>query len=155
MQTKPKYKTKQREILTAYLATVPGKHVTVSEICDALRERDCAVGTTTVYRQLEQMVDEGLVQKYIIDANAPACFAYVADDAQCTQEHCFHCKCEQCGQLIHLHCKDLQEIGAHLKRHHGFVLNPLRTVFYGLCADCAKAEGKADAMPAKILQRRA
>ena len=47
------------------------------------------------------------------------------------------CKCEKCGKLTHMHCEELEGIGEHLYEHHGFVLNPLRTVFYGVCEDCA------------------
>ena len=32
---------------------------------------------------------------------------------------------------------ELEELGGHLKTEHGFIINPLRTVFYGLCTDCA------------------
>ena len=53
---------------------------------------------------------------------------------------CFHCKCEKCGKLIHLHCEELQEIQSHLLGEHGFQLDPRRTVLYGLCEGC-RAEG--------------
>ena len=49
------------------------------------------------------------------------------------------CKCDVCGTLIHMHCDELAQIGAHLKKDHGFALNAMRTVFYGLCEDCADA----------------
>jgi Fur family ferric uptake transcriptional regulator len=97
------------------------------------------IGTATVYRQLERMVDEGLVQKYTIDANTPACFEYVGADSH-AGEACFHCKCEKCGRLIHLHCEELQGLSEHIREHHGFRINPMRTVFYGLCDACREAE---------------
>ena len=53
-------------------------------------------------------------------------------------------KCELCGRLIHLECDELEELGGHLKAEHGFVINPLRTVFYGLCTDCADKKVKED-----------
>ena len=48
-------------------------------------------------------------------------------------------KCERCGALIHLECDELCQIQRHLFAEHGFVLNPLRTVFWGLCAACQAA----------------
>ncbi len=131
------YKTKQREALLSYLMTVPGEHVTAADVCTHFREQGASIGTATVYRHLESLVDEGLVSKYIIDGASPACFEYLgAEHANGRDGLCFHCKCEKCGKLIHLHCGELAGIGTHLAAHHGFVVNPMRTVFYGLCGDC-------------------
>ena len=80
------------------------------------------------------------MSKYIIDANSPACFEYVAEDVQHDKEVCFHCKCEKCGVLIHLHCEEIAEFVNHLREHHDFVLDPMRTVFYGLCSACREEE---------------
>ncbi|MBQ9032901.1 MAG: transcriptional repressor [Parasporobacterium sp.] len=136
MNERSKYKTKQREILVDYLQTVTGRHITVSDICESLKEQGLTIGQSTVYRQLECMVDEGLVNKYIIDGNSPACFEFLGDHQEAEQEICFHCKCEKCGRLIHLHCEELKMIQGHLLDHHRFTLNPLRTVFYGICENC-------------------
>ncbi len=130
------YVTKQRELLLAYLRTVPGKHVTVSDICDYFSPNDAAIGQTTIYRQLDKLVDEGLVNKYTFDGGSPACFEYTAEDAHVGVGPCYHCKCVQCGKLIHLHCDDIQELQTHLLEHHGFRMSPVRTVFYGLCETC-------------------
>ncbi len=142
MNSKSTYKTKQREELIGYMEKHRGVHVTVQEICDYFHRKGNSIGMTTVYRQLERMVDEGLVNKYIIDANTPACFEYIADDKD-HEEHghdtCFHCKCESCGKLIHLHCDEMEKIKSHLLESHEFTLDPKRTVFYGLCKECAKA----------------
>ncbi|MBR1854292.1 MAG: transcriptional repressor [Lachnospiraceae bacterium] len=136
MDAKPKYRTKQREILLEYLKRMTGVHITVKDACEYLEEQGTPVGQTTVYRQLERMVDEGLVNKYIIDGIAPACFEYIADEEQGEKEVCFHCKCEKCGKLIHLHCDEMQGIKEHLFKEHAFQMDPLRTVFYGVCAEC-------------------
>lgn len=142
MTGKPKYKTKQREVLLDYLESVPGTHITVGDVCSHLKAHGASVGQSTVYRQLEGLVDEGILQKYIIDANSPACFEYVGRNVHATAEPCFHCKCERCGTLIHLHCEELNGLAQHLQAHHGFRLNPLRTVFYGLCEACAREDAQ-------------
>lgn len=136
MSEKSQYKTKQREELLRYLESAPGEHVTAAEITEHFRERGRAIGTATVYRQLERMVDDGLLNKYLIDASSPACFEYVAKGSHAPDGPCFHCKCERCGRLIHLRCEELEGLAGHIAGHHGFQINPLRTVFYGLCEDC-------------------
>ena len=136
------YRTKQRDTLLAYLETVKGKHVTVNDISMHFKSRGETIGQTTIYRHLEKMVDEGLVSKYIIDAGTPACFEYVAPEESCHHDMCFHCKCEKCGKLIHMQCEELEGIGQHLLEHHRFALNSKRTVFYGICDECSKADDR-------------
>ncbi|MBR1779879.1 MAG: transcriptional repressor [Oscillospiraceae bacterium] len=141
MANKIQYKTRHRDELLAYLRTIPGEHFTVAEVVAAFERRGQSIGTTTVYRQLERMVGEGLVTKYIIDAGSPACFEYVGGAAEhACGEACYHCKCEVCGALIHLHCDELPALERHIRAEHGFSLDPARTVFYGVCAKCAEGQ---------------
>lgn len=138
MNTKSPYKTRQGDDLRAYLESVPGKHITAGDVCEYFRRSGKTIGMATVYRQLEKMVDEGIVTKYSIDSNTPACFEYMG--AHLAEETCYHCKCQVCGKLIHMHCDELPELQKHVLEHHGFAIDPMRTVFFGVCRDCA--EGK-------------
>ena len=140
MEQKQKYRTKHSAELIAYLQSIPGRHFTVGDVGDYFKTQGTPMGTTTIYRQLDRLVDEGLVNKYIIDATSPACFEYVGEAHADPEEVCFHCKCEKCGRLIHLHCGELEMIRQHLMAEHHFAVNPLRTVFYGLCSDCMARE---------------
>lgn len=54
-----------------------GKHVTVSDICKYFKSQGISIGTTTVYRQLDRMVEQGLVAKYVVDGTSSACFEYL------------------------------------------------------------------------------
>ena len=74
-----KYKTKQRDILLQYLAGKKGVHITANDLCELLSKDGITIGQATVYRQLESLVDEGVISKYIIDATSPACFEYVQE----------------------------------------------------------------------------
>ena len=136
MNSRSRYKTKQRDILLAYLKTMQGVHVTASDICDHFRSLKAPIGQSTVYRHLESLVDEGIIKKYIIDGSSAACFEYVEPDSHVDADVCFHCKCEKCGRLIHLHCDEMNEMQSHLISDHHFKMDPVRTVFYGLCEQC-------------------
>ncbi len=119
---------------------IPGIHITAGDVCDYFNETDTPMGQATVYRQLESLVEEGLIRKYHIDPGSPACFEYVSTDSCVKNGTCFHCKCEKCGRLIHLKCDELEEVREHLDKEHRFHLDPVRTVFYGLCEQCAGEE---------------
>jgi Fur family ferric uptake transcriptional regulator len=132
------YKTKHRARLLEFLREHPGEHITVGDLCSFFSRCGESIGTATVYRQMEKLVDEGIVNKYVLGAGSPACFEYVAEDEEHSCSECFHCKCSTCGRLIHLHCEELEEIERHLLTGHDFRLDPKRTVFYGTCAACSK-----------------
>ena len=43
MNSRSKYKTKQREILISYFETVPGVHVTAGDVCDYLKAHEAPI----------------------------------------------------------------------------------------------------------------
>ena len=133
---KGRYNTKQREEVLLFLQSMPGEHITVNDICNHLAESGVAVGMTTVYRQLDKMVEEGIVKKYVIDASSAACYEYVDSNSECKENGCTHLKCTGCGKLIHLHCDDVKATERHILEEHGFKTDMTRTVIYGLCEKC-------------------
>ena len=133
------YKTRQHGEIVDFLKSMKGCHVTAADVCSHFEECGQKIGKATVYRQLERLVSEGVINKYIIDENSGACFEYVDRDSDCHEE-CYHCKCEKCGKLIHLECSEISQLTGHLSEHHGFSIDPRRTVFYGICDDCADGE---------------
>ena len=70
MGTKAPYQTKQMKQILAYLQTIEGTHVTAADVCSYFKEQGINVGTTTVYRNLEKMVEQGLVAKYNVDGTS-------------------------------------------------------------------------------------
>jgi len=141
LHLKGKYNTKQRKEILSYLENKNGGHFTAAEVYDYFKENQITVGMTTVYRQLDQMVNEGLIKKYVIDESSSACFEYVGERLIRDNKCCYHLKCEKCGKLIHLECEEITGFEQHITEHHGFRIDPMRTVFYGLCAECVQDAG--------------
>lgn len=132
-----KYNTSQKEKLIEFLVNNKDKHTNVQEISAYLRSEGTPVGTTTIYRQLDNLVDDGVVRKFVIDGKTGACYQYIENEQKC-REH-FHLKCLCCGKLIHLECSQLAEISSHIAEHHRFEIDHSQTVFYGRCSDCCKS----------------
>ena len=132
---KSTYKTKQQDFLFSYLKEMKGKHFTAEEVREHFESKSIQIGIATIYRQLEKLVADGTLQKYFIDEHSAACFEYSGEDCSAETPH-FHLKCEECGNLFHLECDDLEGLTNHLKSEHGFSLNPYRTVLYGTCLSC-------------------
>ena len=138
------YQTKQGAQLLDYLKSHAGRHITAAELIHALAENGTPMGAATVYRRLEKLEAEGLVRRFALDDRGSACWQYIDPDAPAADCHAhFHLKCTACGELYHLDCDHLHEIAAHVAADHGFAIDPSRTVFYGVCADCTeKKENK-------------
>ncbi|MBR6242518.1 MAG: transcriptional repressor [Ruminococcus sp.] len=134
------YNTRQKEKLISFLVNNKEKHTNVQEISAYLLAEGTPVGTATIYRQLDKLVENGVVRKYSFDGKTGACYQYIDDSREC-REH-FHLKCLKCGKLIHLNCDHLSGLREHILEHHGFMVDPSQTVFYGVCSDCSSAEDK-------------
>jgi len=128
------YRTKHQEQILDYLKSSRGQHHTAAQIKEHFDAEHQSIGTATIYRQLERFVEEGMVRKYLLETGDSACYEYVDAKLECASH--FHCKCEQCGRLIHMDCHELQDIREHLLEHHGFAWNAGKTVFYGICDQC-------------------
>lgn len=127
------YKTRQRALIEQTLEENGDRHITAEELSERLAQKGFAVGRTTVYRTLERLAEEGKVQKYTAIGES-ACYQYIESNECC--EH-FHLKCVSCGKLIHIECNHLAALSEHIAAEHGFQVDMLKTVLYGLCGDCA------------------
>ena len=142
MKREAGYNTKQKEKLVDFLINNKDKHTTVQEISAYLSTEGSPLGTATIYRQLDKLVESGVVRKFVINGKTGACYQYIENEHDC-REH-FHLKCISCGKLIHLNCDHLLSINKHIEEHHGFIIDPSQTVFYGRCADCSAGVSETD-----------
>ncbi len=129
------YNTKQKVVILDYIKNTKNKHFTVDSLCEKMLKNGDAVGRTTVYRFAEALANDGVLRKYAATHGQSVCYQYTGDQGDCNNH--FHLKCEKCDRLIHLECDEMNELIHHIKSHHGFLLNPLKTVIYGICEDCA------------------
>ena len=125
------YKTKHKEELILFLQNNSDRHLTISDISDALPN----IPLATLYRLIDNLLENGKVRKFIIDINQGACYQYVDDNA--CHDH-FHFICQKCGKLYHLDCDEINLLLKHLEKDHGFALDLSKVNLYGLCKDCNK-----------------
>lgn len=125
------YTTKQQQAVLACLSDCADRPVSATELADMLRAQGAHVGITTVYRQLEKLEKLGSIHKLITDEGA-----YYQYCAHGDPTDCFLLKCERCGKIVHVDCERLAPLYAHLEQEHHFAINPRKTMFYGLCAQC-------------------
>ena len=132
MKQRNAYQTKQTAEILQSLESIPNKHLTVSEICTALKDKDISIGTTTVYRHLEKLAADGLVTRYVVNGSSSAYFEYTHPSVNSY----YHFQCEKCHRLLHVPASSVSSDGS------GFSIDPMKTVLYGICDDCAEKDKK-------------
>jgi Fur family transcriptional regulator, ferric uptake regulator len=128
------YRTKQAEKILSYMQKMSGAHITAKTIAEYFANVGENIGLATIYRHLNQMVDKGVLKKYMWDRSSGACFQFLPTDKIYSER--FHLKCEKCGKLVHFEGAEFANIQEHLAEKHGFAINHLKTVLYGLCNEC-------------------
>lgn len=132
------YRTRQRSAILDFFIKNKDKHVTAYDIANHLKESGTSVGVATVYRYIDSLMADGLLQKHILDGDRGAVYQYLGDST--CAEH-FHLKCDGCGNLIHMECSQMRELYVHVMRDHDFLVNSHKTVFYGKCGSCRRQSG--------------
>ncbi len=132
---KKEYQTRQKQLILAMLREKQNEHVKAEQILSHLRKDGESLGLTTVYRNLEKLVQDGVIIKYVGLDGTSASYQYVGEMAA-HKDH-YHLVCLQCGQLVHLNCNVIDEFASHIQNDHHFQLDSMKTVFYGYCANCS------------------
>lgn len=128
------YATTSRKNMQSFLEKNRDRTVTVSDIDAYLRENNCEVNITTIYRYLDKLTKEGKVIKYVAEKGSQATYQYVEQGHQCDSH--LHLKCVRCGRIIHLECGFMDEISKHIFKDHGFELQCKNSILYGICKSC-------------------
>lgn len=129
------YYTRQQKAVDDCIAAHAGQTLSAADVCELLREGGLRVGQATVYRQLDRLAREGRVHKLATEEGA---FYRCCDRGG--EGGCFLLRCEQCGLIEHVDCTRLAPLYDHLAREHGFVVDPRRTMLYGLCSRCREGQ---------------
>lgn len=132
------YNTKQSQAILRALERRGEQPGDARSLADGLREEGISVGLATIYRQLDRLVEAGLVHRISTDTGA----LYQYCPRQAAGEVCFLLRCQNCGRMEHLNCPQLQELYRHLAAKHGFRVDPRRTILTGLCGPCAEQEAE-------------
>lgn len=129
-----KYHTKNKNVILKCLQANCDKHLTIEQIASLLNGQ---VPLASIYRNIDDLVNEGSIRKYIVDRNNSACYQYIGDGN--VHNH-FHLLCSKCGKLIHLECHEVEHLLSHIEEEHGFKVDISKVTLYGICPDCQKEE---------------
>jgi Fur family ferric uptake transcriptional regulator len=129
-----KYHTKQSDAIISYMASLSDKPVTAWQIAEHFRALGVPVGTATIYRRLDELIESGKVRKYIMDGEACAYYLYTGGGLRSRR---LQLKCETCGGFLQVECDFPGELERHVAAAHGFRIDTGKIVLYGKCESCA------------------
>ena len=124
------YNTKQKDLILAAIK----KHKQEFTIKDLYSKLENKTGLTTIYRLVDKMVNDGVLNKIIGKDNV----TYYQYLEKCDHENHFFLKCENCGDMIHIDCDCINELSDHIINEHNFKLNNEHIIINGLCKNCIK-----------------
>lgn len=126
------YKTRQQELILAYLSAGGTEEITAGRILAHLKDRGTPIGLATIYRHLDKLVRAGKVCKYYPGDGSSACYRFAEE----SDHGNLRLRCMECGQSVNLPCGFLEELQHHLAEAHQFTILPEDTVLNGRCGQC-------------------
>lgn len=123
--------TRQRAALAAILDEVE-TFLSAQEIHTRLRAGNHKVGLTTVYRNLQAMVERGELDA-LRKSDGEVIYRKCA-----AGDHHHHLVCRGCGYSVEIENDDLEAWTRRTARRHGFTETTHDLEIYGLCGDCSE-----------------
>lgn len=106
-----KYKTKQRARILEYLKNNSKQHITADEIINYFKKTENPIGKSTIYRCIDNLIEENVIRKYINEEGKSACFQYIDNQEDCANQE-------------------------HILKNHNFKIDVCKTILYGTCDKC-------------------
>jgi Fur family transcriptional regulator, ferric uptake regulator len=120
-------RTRSQERILTLLKTMD-QAISAQDLYVALREGKHSMGLATVYRSLETLKLEGVVQVRTL-ANGESLYSTVQEDKH-------HLTCLQCGESIAINQCPVHELETQLNHSHQFKIFYHTLEFFGLCQQC-------------------
>jgi Fur family ferric uptake transcriptional regulator len=105
--------------------------LTAQEIFDRLRVSHRRVGIASVYRVLDLLTSEGLVQRIELGSGIAR-----YEPAHSDGEHHHHLVCDSCGKVEAFEDRSLEQAIHRLEESSGYAVAGHDVVLHGACSDC-------------------
>lgn len=108
----------------------------VVQIHKALSDKGASLNLTTVYRQLEKLLNSGEVLQFSSEDGKTKLF-------QINEENCskhLHVRCGICGKISHIDCHKLDEFLEHIDTEHHIKINCKNSILFGICESCENSK---------------
>jgi len=127
--------TAQRLAIAEALLT-SDRHLSAEEVAQEVSARGRSVGTATVYRTIDTLVESGL----LVERDFGEGFRRF-EPARDVPNH-EHLVCTQCGKVDEFRDERLERMTTIVAESRGFARQRHRLVIHGVCRDCQRGGGR-------------
>lgn len=117
------------------------RHLSAEEIAEAVSARGRAVGTATVYRTIDTLIEAGLV----VERDFGEGFRRF-EAARDVPNH-EHLVCTQCGKVEEFRDERLDRMTTIVAESRGFARQRHRLIIHGICRECQRGAAPSTASP--------
>ena len=119
--------SRQREIILRHVKNFP-VHPTADQVYTALKKENPNLSLGTVYRNLNQLSDAGMLKKiHIADGS---------DRFDGRTDPQFHMICESCKKVLDIETPEFEDIISEIKQRDGHEITDITLNLRGICRDC-------------------
>jgi Fe2+ or Zn2+ uptake regulation protein len=122
--------TARRLLIGVLFEQGPTAHLTAEELTERLQSQLSEVHASTVYRNLEDLEQLGVVSHTHL-GHGPAVYHLAS------HEH-GHLVCDTCGRTIEVSTSMFRPLIAQARERHGFVVDPGHSAVLGRCRECVR-----------------
>ena len=130
------YNTKTAQVIQHFIDTHENQQFSVGDVVSYMEENDCKVNLTTIYRNLDKLVEKNKIAKYKTANSDTYQYRIERADGGCHSH--LHLHCRMCGKIFHMNCEIMARFQQSLMDEYGFQLECESSVLSGLCSECAK-----------------
>ncbi|MEA4934533.1 MAG: transcriptional repressor [Lawsonibacter sp.] len=125
------YNTEQRVVLMTFFQENRGEQFSIDEIVARL-PRQARISRSAVYRNVDRMVQEGLLRKARLEESRKALYQWM-DCRHCER---IHLRCEKCGRIFHMKSETDEETLKSVLQNSGFQLDKQASTLPVICKNC-------------------
>ena len=128
------YNSKGKNEVIMYLKAHNEHRLTVAEILDGLKEEGISINRSTIYRNLDKLVENGDILVFKGNDSESAFYQYSGEHKECNAH--LHLQCDSCGKIFHLEHGFVDDFMDKLRKDLKVELDVSKTMLVGTCEKC-------------------
>jgi len=106
--------------------------ITVNDLVSELKKKGESPNLTTIYRQLDGLVDAEIVDRVMLDPKEQY--------FELSRDHHHHFVCQDCNDVVDVHSEEVETAFHRFEsqlKDKGLIINKHELTFFGSCASCS------------------
>ena len=114
--------------------------ISAEDIYILLKQKNISINLSSIYRILDTLVANSLINKFIFEENNKTCYEIN------TMDHKHYLICSNCKRMLPISGCPLESYEAELEKSLGFTITNHRLEIYGYCKECKELKDEYQKM---------